>query len=90
MDEIVPKVPMSFRPQKKAWHFSPSLVVLRSSTTYNSQLQRVKPTPIGGSVAALLWELFLKVSKFQNNQRINYFAFFLFYGARVKFTRFNS
>lgn len=50
---------------KKAWHFSPSLESLRSWTTYSSQLQRVKPTPFGGSVIALLWEEFLKVSKFQ-------------------------
>ena len=53
---------------KKAWHFSPSLESLRSSTTYSSQLQRVKPTPIGGSVAALPWEEYLKVSKFQRLQ----------------------
>ena len=62
------------RTQKKRGTFSPSSVVLRSSTTCNSQLQRVKPTPYGGSVAASLWELFLKLSKFQNNQ-ISYFAF---------------
>ena len=64
----------TLRTQKKRGTFSPSSVVLRSSTTYNSQLQRVKPTPYGGSVAASLWELFLKLSKFQNNQ-ISYFAF---------------
>ena len=48
--------------------FSLSLVILRSSTTYSSQLQRVKPTPKGG--ASLLYSGMneLKVSKFQGNQ----------------------
>ena len=45
---IIENVPEEFRElraQKKRGTFSPSLDALRSSTTYISQLQRVKPTP---------------------------------------------
>ena len=61
--------------QKKRGTLSPSLEPLRSSTTDSSQLQRVKPTPVGGSAVALLWEDF-EVSKFQRFQCISNFAFF--------------
>ena len=51
--------------QKKRGTISPSLDALRSSTTYISQLQRVKPTPLGGSVVAIPREIFesVEVSK---------------------------
>ena len=42
---------------KKAWHFAVFIGFLRSWTTLISQLQRVKPTPVGGSVVALPWEI---------------------------------
>ena len=49
--------------------FSLSLVILRSSTTYSSQLQRVKPTPILAGAPLLYSGMkLLKVSKFQGNQ----------------------
>lgn len=38
-----------------------SSVILRPSTAYAFQLQRVKPTPIGGSIVALLWNAFSEI-----------------------------
>ena len=58
---------------KKRGTFSPSLDVLRSSTTFTLQLQRTSPRRKRES-RRLGLECKLKLSKFQNNQ-ISYFAF---------------
>ena len=58
---------------KKRGTFSPSLVLLRSSTTFTLQLQRTSPRRKRES-RRLVLECNLKVSKFQKYQ-ISYFAF---------------
>ena len=72
--------------QKKRGTFSPSLESLRSSTTLSTQLQRVKPTPYGGSVVALLWVDFESVEV----SKIKLLRFFLFYGVHKRVMRFFS
>ena len=58
---------------KKSVEPSSSSVLLRSWTTFTTQLQRIKPTLNSGSAVACLGGD-LKVSKFQKYQ-ISYFAF---------------
>ena len=40
---------------KKAWHFYVFIGFPRSWTTLSTQLQRIKPTPFGGSAVASFW-----------------------------------
>ena len=50
---------------KKAWHYFAFIGISEVLDYLFLPITTIQPTPFGGSAVALLWEEFLKVSKFQ-------------------------
>ena len=56
---------MEDMPTKKAWHYFAFIGISEVLDYLFLPITTIQPTPYGGSVVALPWEEFLKVSKFQ-------------------------
>jgi hypothetical protein len=56
---------MEDMPTKKAWHYFAFIGISEVLDYLFLPITTIQPTPFGGSAVALLWEEFLKVSKFQ-------------------------